>query len=286
MAGFLYFLPDLKTVKPSDIGAHRLGYAIEQKAIQPVVMGPGDRPGVIVIDERSMDRAAAKYRPTLQTWHPCRRADGEPVPWVGWYTDEPPTASELVRDPMLPGADVVMPDGDRFHAPTARRWDEFDGRLLWSCSLPQSLARDATGVWVPRGPVAKYARLWDLLTGFVTARELAIAQASDSGVVMFDFPAVNDLAIAVLGINYRIGADELEARGLWTQDVRDAVIRVALDDATREAWVKKKMVETVHAGGLSWPGPGPSMPVGQTHTTPPSPISIATPPGSTDEVLT
>jgi hypothetical protein len=286
MAGFLYFLPGHKTAKPADITAARLDYAIERKAIQPVVAGPWDGPGVIVADERSVERHALRYRPAVQTWHPCRRAEGEPMVWVGWYTDEPPTAAELVRDPMLPGVDVTLPDGDRYHVPTARRWDEFEGRLLWSCALPQSLARDATGVWVPRGPVAKYARLWDLLAGFVTARELAIAQATDGGTVLFDYPPINDLAIAVLGINYRIGADELEARGLWTQEIRDAVIRAALDDATREAWVKKKMVATVHAGGIFSPGPDRSMPAGQTVTAPPSPICTVTAPGSTDEVLT
>jgi len=54
MAGFLYFLPHLKTAKPADITAARLDYAIERKAIQPVVAGPWDGPGVIVADERSV----------------------------------------------------------------------------------------------------------------------------------------------------------------------------------------------------------------------------------------
>jgi hypothetical protein len=284
MAGFLYFLPDVRTVKPSDITAHRLDYAIESKQIQPITLGPGDRPGVIVADASSMDRAAVRYRPTTQSWHRCTRTDG-PTPWVGWYTDEPPSAADLVRPSTLPGLDVTLPDGDRYQVPIARRFTEFEGRLLWSCALPQSLARDMTGVWVPRGPIARYARLWDLLQGFLIAREAAVAEATDGGTVYFDYPPINDLAIAILGINYRVGDDELEHRGLWTQDVRDAILRVACDDATREAWVKKKMLETVHAGGLSLPGPDPSTPADRTNTPPPWPISTPTVSDSTAEAI-
>lgn len=278
MPGFLYFIPsDAKTLSPAEIHRAGLGYAIDRKAFQHVITGPHGEPGFIVADESSVDRSAIKYRPTEQTWRAVTRPEGLDV-CLGWYHDEPPTPTDMVRRQPLPGVSVLLADGHAYQVPIARRFAEFEGRLLGVCGLPQSLARDSAGVWVPSGPIARYARLWDLLQGYLAAREEALAKADADGVIYFDFPPINELAIGILGINYRIGPDELEALGLWTQEARTQILRIALDEQTREDWIKKKAADLIRETGDSSAGPDPSTP--GTPATTPRPSASFTP-GST-----
>lgn len=279
MPGFLYFIPtQAKTLGPRAIADAGLGYAIDRKMIQPVTVGPGGEPGILVADEAAMDRSALKYRPTEQSWRTFARDNGQSIS-VGWYTDEPPTPQDLVRRQPLPGASVTLPDGHVYQVPIARRFAEFEGRLVGLCALPQALARDGSGVWVPSAPIARYARLWDMLQGYLAAREEASTQTAEGEVIFFRYEPINDLAIGILGINYRLGADELEALGLWTQDVRTQVLRIALDEETREAWIKKKAAAFRLLSGDSSAGPDASTPAAPAITPPPSASSTS---GSTD----
>jgi len=284
MPGFLYFIPTpAKMLGPRAIADAGLGYAIDRKAIQPVVTGPTGDPGILVSDESAMDRAALKYRPTEQTWRMFTRDSGQVI-GVGWYTDEPPTPQDLIRRQPLPGSPVTLPDGHGYQIPVARRFAEFEGRLLSCCGLPQSLARDGSGVWVPSAPIARYARLWDMLQGYLAAREEAMSQQTTDDVIYFTFPPINELAIGILGINYRIGADELEALGLWTQEARSQILRVALDEQTREDWIKKKAAAFILGTGDSSNGPEPSTPADAATTPPQSPSSTSGSAASTDDL--
>jgi len=285
MPGFLYFIPTpAKMLDWRAIADAGLGYAIDRKAIQPVVTGPSGDPGVLVCDESAMDRAALKYRPAEQTWRMFTRDSGQVV-GVGWYTDEPPTPDDLIRRQPLPGSLVTFADGHGYQIPVALRFAEFQGRLMSCCSLPQSLARDGSGVWVPSTPIARYARLWDMLQGYLAAREEALSQQTTDDVIYFTYAPINELAIGILGINYRIGPDELEALGLWTQETRSQILRVALDEQTREDWIKKKAADFVLATGGFSSGLEPSTPANPATTPQPLPNSTSGSAASTDHDL-
>ena len=57
------------------------------------------------------------------------------------------------------------------------------------------------------------------------------------------------------------------------------MIAVLKDDATKEAWIKKKLAELTAVGGDSSSGLDPSTPADPTDTSPPSPTS---PPSEAD----
>lgn len=276
---FLYFVAD-ETNRFGDEEIDRFGlrHAINDPRMGKVRRGPGGAAGVIVV-ERGME-FAPKYFPDSQTWHP--RPGNESV-WIGHPGKVPPRARALARDRQLPGAAVVLPDGERITVPHARRWVEHEERLLWSVALPQALRRDDDGQWVPRDVVRQYRRIWDLVGEYLDAREQAIraADADDDGSIYFTFEAIDELAIAAITANYRIGPDEIEIMGSYDQRVRDQVIDVLIDEATRAAWVKKKLAAMTVDGGNSCDGGEPSITESKPDTGPPSPTSGHTVEGCT-----
>lgn len=278
MPGFLYFIEtDAKSLSPDLIHSAGLGYAIDSRVIQPVVAGPTGKPGFIVADAAAADRPAVRYRPTEQTWVRHNDADAH----LGYYTDAPPTPSDLQRARMLPGRGVMLADDSHYQVPIVRRFAEFEDRLLWDCALPQSLSRNDQGAWVPRGPIARYARLWDMVQGYLAARETALSEAAAGETVFFQYEPINELAIGILGINYRVGPTELETLGLYTQEARAEILRIACDDDTRETWLKKKAGDLIRDIGDSSVGPAASTPADPTDTPPRSASCIVGPQEST-----
>lgn len=280
MPGFLYYLPgERPPITPELVDKARLGYAFERRQLQPVHTGPDGGPGVILSDASSCDITASRYVASQQTWTERHGGDGVQI---GYYTDHPPTPSELARQNQLPGQVVEFADGHSYQIPVARKWLEFDGRQVWDCALPRALRRNDAGQWVPGTVVGKYARLWDMVGGYLEAKETALREAAaDEGQVYFSYEAINDLAIGALLINYRLGPDELEIMGLYTDDVRSRIARVLTDEETRERWIKKKLEALIASGGSSADGPPPSTPAANITTAPPAPNSTPGPQDST-----
>lgn len=275
MSGFLYFIEsESPTFRHTDLDSFGLRYAIEsQPRVQPLRAGasPSGQAGFVVCDSDHVP--SAKYLPNEQTWH-APKTPGSRV-HIGHPGDTPPPLASLMRAKLLPGRDVPLPDGTRIHIPIARRWSEHDDRLLWSVALPQSLARDDEGRWVPRQVVARFRVLWNHLCGYIDAAEAAMqaADAAPGTSIFFEYPAINELAISAITANYRAGVDEVELCAVYDVEVRDAIIAILKDDATREAWVKKKVQALIAAGGNSSDGPPPSTTAENPDTPPALPTS-------------
>lgn len=252
MSGFLYFFESDKQVfDVSDLDTQGLRYAIEsQTRTQPLRAGasPSGNAGFVICDAEAVQ--SAKYLPDQQTWVAMV---GKPGCWIGYPKDNPPPLATLARDKQLPGRPITLLDGSRILIPIARRWSEHDERLLWSIALPQALRRDDEGRWVPSSVTARYRHLWQLLVGYIDAAELAIqtADAADGASVFFAYAPINELAVSAITANYRASADEVEICGIYDVETRDNIIAVLKDDATREAWIKKKVRDLIAAGGNS-----------------------------------
>lgn len=252
MNGFLYFFESPKQMfDTTDLDRVGLRYAIDSQPRAQILRegaSPSGSAGWIVCDAEAVE--SARYQPDSQTWTPMV---GKPGCWIGHAKDNPPHLATLARSKQLPGQPVTLCDGSRILVPIARRWSEHADRLLWSIALPQALRRDDEGRWVPSAVIARYRNLWQMLCGYIDAAELAIqtADAADGASVFFAYEPINELAIAAITANYRAAADEVEICGVYDIQLRDNLIAVLKDDATREAWVKKKARDLIAAGGNS-----------------------------------
>lgn len=278
MRGFLYFIEsDRPAFDAAELDRLGLRYAIESSPrVQPLRAGssPSGNAGYIVADSEAVD--SCKYQPDLQAWQP--RLPARSGVWIGYPKDKPPLLAALARTKQLPGRDVPLCDGTRIHVPIARRWAEHDDQLRWSIALPQTLRRDDEGKWVPKDVSSRYRQLWQMLCGYIDAAEEAMqnADAAPGASVFFSYEPINELAIAAITANYRAAADEVEICGVYDVDTRDAIIGVLKDDATREAWVKKKLQALIDAGGISSSGPTDSTMESTVATAQPSPTSTPT----------
>lgn len=276
---FFYFIDhDANVFDVSLIDSFGLRYALGSVRVQPVRQGPNGKKGFLLADPATCD--VLRYRPDQQTW--IQKFGDERV-WIGHANDNLPRLPALAREKQLPGRNIILPDGSRILIPIARRWVEVDDRLPWAVALPQSLTRDESGRWVPTAVVSQYRHLWLLLCGYIDAAEKAIREAdvAPGDSVFFQFERINELAIAAIAANYRVGADEIEICGCYTEEVRDAIIAVVKDDATREAWVKKKLAAMTATGGSSSSGAEPAIAASTPATLPVSPSCGPTPPDST-----
>jgi len=232
MAGLLYFLPGRdRDVKLADAQAAGLGYAFE-RSLDPcaVARGPDGAAGVIV--------AEADTAPKLgmyadeQTW---RKVPGTEC-WVGMFTAAPPKPDELARRELLDGHLVTLGDGQQWLAPMARRIVEYEGQPVGVTVLPRRRQFDADGRWTRGGPVAKYARLWDVAERWW--QEILRATANDA--LQFEFDDENDAATVALAANYRIGPAEVDLLGLFDDDSVSAILCALVDRPTMEAWARRK----------------------------------------------
>lgn len=264
---FLYFIVregDSQLFSDADIEAAGLRYAIEGKIRVGVVnAGPNGKPGVIIAQHDQV--ASCRFYPDKQTW--IQRV-GDPNVWIGFNGTTPPHPAQLARSQQLPGKPVKLPDGRAIQIPIARRFVDTGERLQWAVALPQALRRDDEGKWVPSAVVGQYRRLWQLLCGYIDAAEEAIREAdvADGSSVFFNYPEIDELAIGAIQANYRMGPDEVEICGQYDQRVRGDIIAVLRDEATREAWIKKKLEALTGLGGAFSPGPALSTTASTTDT--------------------
>ncbi|QDT07992.1 hypothetical protein K227x_64220 [Rubripirellula lacrimiformis] len=260
---FLYFVehPD-NHFGPAEVAEAGIDYAIDGPILQiPAREGnsPSGKHGWIVADKSTTK--SIKYDPQNQTW--VRRVGDDRV-WIGYAKDRPPKLAALRRSNLLHGQDITLADGSRIHVPIARQWSDVAERLLWSVALPQTLGRNESGEWVPKDVIVRYRRLWNLLCGYIDASETAVrtADVEPGAPVYFNYPEINELAIAAITANYRVSADEVEICGVYDQTVRSAIIATLKDDATKEAWIKKKAATLaaglIADGGTSCDGADPS----------------------------
>lgn len=279
MTGFLYFVPGSAT-RLDELRQLGLGYAFDADPTpRGCQSGPGGANGVIVCDERSVPLEKLGYWPARQTWkkHPIRDY------WVGMYQEARPTPDDLARPEQIPGEWLKLDDGNKWLAPKARRWEEFDEQLLWLCDLPKRLTLDDSGRWTLGEIKPRYERLWTLAMAYEAAMNEAIVNngAQPDGTVRFQFDAIDDLAVGCLQTNYRVSVVELDMLGVYDLEARQRIIDVLLDSATWNDWVKKKLAAAAQSGSASSSGPGEPMAAGAADTGRQSPSCGPTLPDST-----
>lgn len=274
MAGLLYYLPTEKAaLTPEQIEDAGLGYALPRKCPQPmrsVQGGPDQQQGVIIAVEGSISGGLIGYYPDRQTWR--RLPSG--AAWVGYYTDQPPTPAELVRDKQLPGHLVTLGDDQDYEIPVARGFSDDEENVGGYQALPSISTLDDEGNWTPGGVVAKHAELWEVAQrwwdSFVGAAAEDQQPTETGGLrVEFDFAGLNDAALTALATNYRLGKAEVALLGLFDQEIVREILLAVIDWPTIENWLKKKEANSrTAAGSATDAGPpadtGPTDPASQT----------------------
>jgi hypothetical protein len=220
MAGFLYYIPKLRT-KPqaADLAAAQLGHLDGANlSYSPCLAGPDGAPGcVLAVDEASL--AAGGKRPALVRYDAGGQAwQAGKTFWLGVEKNAPPREIDLRRPAVLPGHLVTMGDGQAWRVPCLRY-------------LPEKMVLDDDGL-VRREPLAAFAPMreqgrlleedyWDILAAARENQPTPALRLSDAGQMQ--------LAIDYLSLNYRLGRVECNRLGLLTDSVLVKVIEAILD---------------------------------------------------------
>jgi hypothetical protein len=283
MAGFLYFLPNVRTARIEDIRAMGLGYAFDAGFAQRGLVGGGGPEGLsgcIVTADPSADPDSFAYLPDRQTWQripPAARdasIEGQtpgPDPWVGYVTASPPGPADLAREVPLPRGHSILlggsPGGRVWRVPVAiMLLETADGVLpAPGMSMPRKMHRE-TGEWT----VGDFA---DLRPGFQALYKTACAwwdarlamevrkpkpepevesgpEAKPLVQAIVEFAGSSDAALRALAANYRLGRAECSALGLFGSD-RDvvAILNALIDWPTWQDYAEKKTLHSSVTGG-------------------------------------
>jgi len=267
----MYFIPNGKASNPAKLVIEQgLGYAFDGVSSleygEIVNNGPGGGPGALLFDGK-IERGS-KVELAKQTWQqmPLPLA-GDRVIWFGFYTDKPPAIEAFARADRLDGECVMLEGGQQLIAPRARMYAEDYSlqqmRPTYIDNLPRMVRIEPDGGEVFGDVKSRFKRLWSLVEQY----ESAIGQLSDVEQeqryqrlrqlwTMLDELNLVDQALKA---NYRIGAGELSALGLWDSTAKDLIVRALLDINGLERIQKKILATLVSAGSQS--GPQESQPV-------------------------
>ena len=239
--------PDLR--ERSTLRKLRIDHAIEPKQFdgpREILAGPDGGRGLLLTPKRPgcvSDDQRLRVDLAGQTW---RQID-DSVAWVGRWNDQAVDPIQLQRPAMVAGVAVDLADGSTWIAAHARKWIEYDQQLLPLCPLPKTLSLQG-GKWQPGQVARRFLQLATLAEQNRQAEIDAIAAApTGASEVRFTFDAIDDLAIATLQANYRIGPAELDLLQLYDIQSRTRLVAAAMDSATLAAWSQKK-TELARAG--------------------------------------
>lgn len=189
----------------SDVSEDHVGYN------QLPGRGPGDLSGSIIFYcDREPPRRLGYY-PAEQQWTSI--GDGSQL-WVGVDSDESPTPENLQKRRIHPGYPLELGDGKTYTIPVVRRPDG-------STNLPTDMVFDAAGkLQEPIKPA--YTRYWE------TSAE--VCQWFFGGeAIAPDKARALQLAIEVLGLNYRYGMAEHSALRLIDATNFLAILALSVD---------------------------------------------------------
>lgn len=271
MAGLYYFLPNV--TRDGLLENPRLVAAVpvlsdlskpdEHFTASDCRRGPGGVWGVVVYPlpvSRQMP-PSLQYRPEQQGWLESRNGKY----WIGWLKDALPTPADLERAPNYPGYLVTDSHGQQWSIPIARSPDPE------TSSLPKSFTFDEAGE-----PVAKlkdeFQQLWEISGKVWDFYETPPADRSEE---LTDTWAIKQAAFA-LGVNYRLGLDQLNAlhecdRGILDTGTVDNILLALIDRDRYIDWLQKKRTrnhasepETLNSGIGETNGSKDSRPVAQS----------------------
>lgn len=249
MAGFLYYKStSAQPVSMTEVRSSGLAYAFDDTPVSRAVTcdGPGGGRGLVFV-RKDFPTAKHGYFPAHQQW---MQMDLNRDVWVGWFKEDRPSPSDLLRADALTGRDVTLGDGNSWLAPVARSIVDDGGDPCVTVGLPQSLRRE-DGNWVAGSVVSKYADLWGIAQEVWDAFHFAFHSGTTTS---FEIPDA-DYATACLQANYYLGVDEVSALELFRTNSMDLwqVLRVLIDVDSYMEFLKKKS-EDLTAGCSSSDG--------------------------------
>lgn len=154
-----------------------------------------DKSGTIVLYNSPVTGAPRRfgYHPGEQIWH---RVDDGSMLWIGIDTAEPPTPDDLRRRRHHSGYEVMLGDNQRYMVPVVR--NPIDGTTKLPCDQ-----------YIERGRLHEpikdaYRKYWE------ASEEVATWFAGPLPILPDKFKA-HALAVELLAINYRLGANEQKA---------------------------------------------------------------------------
>lgn len=266
---FLYFLPNLSRMaslpSPAEIAARGLSYAFEGRPHGRGCIGPQGE-GFILGCRRRFADAGEVYFDSAQIWQP--HPSGQYL--VGYFPDRLPGPTELAREKLLDGHTLELADDRRWQVPLARSVHDASepGKFgyVWGCELPQRVALDAAGNWIEQGPLPRYQRLWEIVTGWNDYRR---AGGEDEHWSLYKTRI--DAAVEVLAANYAVGPVECSILGLLTKDNVKEVLDLAIDEPELQHCIKKYLATLATAQPIAAAAGSTSSagPVAETLPTPP-----------------
>lgn len=214
-APLYYYATRASAITGDDLKTLGLGGAFgdRQPTARRTTRGPDGQAGLVLGDARAMGKLPIGYYPDDQHWTEIDRGEGEPPLWIGWHKEHPPGPASLLRDDALPGADVVMGDGQKWRIPIVRRWSDEDERTY--CQLPQQVRKTAAG-WMPAGVMREHRALWEISNRYFNSWLDAVLGAEQEGgdQAELDFDEHFEYAASLIARNYRLGPWAVSELGL------------------------------------------------------------------------
>jgi hypothetical protein len=215
---FLYFLPGVPGCNPAmlrDRGLlgrfRKFGGGMLEHSISECLKGPGGGSGCIV----TAGPGGAEYLPERQRW-----LEGEKF-WVGIEDASfPPRPQDLEREAGIDGYELELLDNNVWRVPLVHAWDE--KRAQHRPNLPQVMAPV-----IESGNTRMQIRVQ---AEFEAVHELAgrIFQAF-AGQATVSLETLFSDAAAILGVNYRIGPEEIGLLGLLNESLAARVLALSID---------------------------------------------------------
>ena len=201
----------------ADIFADVTNYRVDCSICDVIGSGPGMKSGCVLAYNTPTGRCPRRigFYPDEQTWHAI--GDGEMV-WIGTDNASPPTAADFARKTQHSGYRLTLADGAEWLVPIVRRPDG-------STELPTDMYWDDAGRL--QEPIkSAYAHLWEtsaeVADWFTMAVEMKKARALE-------------IAVQVLGINYRFGRNEQSVCRIIDSQTYLAILAASIDAARADA---------------------------------------------------
>lgn len=236
---FFYFLAT-HSQKPlqTEINAARIAYAIEANKCRHnvVINGPGGNRGLILARSNAFTTNVL-YKPEEQRWHKINENA-----WLGFFANATIGAGQLQREIMVDSEAVELADGSIWMAAHARRFIELEpGTLSTYCSLPRGLSY-VDGKWISTKVQGRFREFQELAEEYQTAAAQAWEnRGGEAGVITFEFPRIDDLAVMALTANYHVSHTELSVLEVYDVETRKRLVAAAMDEKTVAAWQKKRI---------------------------------------------
>ena len=259
MGVFLYYLPNKVPASLTRDDVHRAGLgdslrdclesqiAFRERLIVHHLHagGPDGSSGVLLCAPPANGlelQQSVGYYPARQAWRQCGDF------WLGHDTSDPPAPEMLARPERVSGYETLLGDGQIWNCPTIRRGGAF-------VNLPRAMGVDGSGQFTMR-VLPAYDWAWEL-SGEIWDKLIAVKT--------FPFPEAFRLAVAAIGLNYRVGSHEATELGLITTENYESVFEAVIDGpkikellGEPDQDVKKNETEACSLPGPANSSPGPA----------------------------